>query len=126
MDDEVFWRKDGTCFPVEYTSTPIIEDGKILGAVVTYKDVTDRKRLEKVLRQSEERYRSIFESVASLIISVDEEGTEAAAATAVVMVTSAPPPGFVTVTVDRPFIYLIRDIQTGAILFLGRVLNPAA
>jgi len=73
VDDEVFWRKDGTCFPVEYTSTPIIENGKILGAVVTYKDITDRKRLENVLRQSEEKYRSIFESATSLIVSVDEE-----------------------------------------------------
>jgi len=75
VDDEVFWRKDGTSFPIEYTSTPIIEDGKILGAVVTFQDITDRKWLEKVLRQSEEKYRSMFESVASLIISVDEEGT---------------------------------------------------
>jgi len=75
VDDEVFWRKDGTSFPVEYTSTPIIEDGRILGAVVTFQDITDRKRLEKVLRQNEERYRSIFESTTSLIISVDEKGT---------------------------------------------------
>ena len=52
----------------------MIEDGRILGAVVTYKDITDRKRLEKVLRQSEEKYRSIFESAASLIVSVDEDG----------------------------------------------------
>jgi len=74
VDDEVFWRKDGTSFPIEYTSTPIIEDDKILGAVVTFRDITDRKWLEKVLRQSEEKYRSIFESVTSLIISVDEEG----------------------------------------------------
>jgi len=74
VDDEVFWRKDGTSFPVEYTSTPIVEDGKVLGAVVTFRDITDRKWLEKVLRQSEEKYRSIFESVTSLIISVDEEG----------------------------------------------------
>jgi len=73
VDDEVFWRKDGTCFPIEYTSTPIIEDSKVLGAVVTFRDITDRKWLEKILRQSEEKYRSIFESVTSLIISVDEE-----------------------------------------------------
>ena len=45
VDDEVFWRKDGTSFPVEYTSTPIIEDGKILGAVVTFQDITDRSRM---------------------------------------------------------------------------------
>ena len=74
VDDEVFWRKDGNSFPVEYTSTPIIEDGKILGAVVTFRDITDRKRVEKALRQSEEKYRSIVESTTSLIVSVDREG----------------------------------------------------
>jgi serpin B len=58
-------------------------------------------------------------------VSVDEAGTEAAAATAVVMEEEAPEP-LVEVTVDRPFIFLIRDIETGAILFVGRVLNPAA
>jgi serpin B len=59
-------------------------------------------------------------------VSVDEEGTEAAAATAVIMsVTSAPADEPITLTVDRPFIYLIRDGQTGSILFLGRVVNPA-
>jgi serpin B len=59
-------------------------------------------------------------------IAVDEEGTEAAAATAVVVgVTSMPPPPIV-VNVDRPFIYLIRDMETNTILFLGRVLNPSS
>ncbi len=59
-------------------------------------------------------------------VSVDEAGTEAAAATAVVMTLKAAPGLPVEVTVDRPFIFLIRDIETGAILFVGRVLNPAA
>ena len=49
-DNEVFWRKDGTHFPVEYVSTPIIEGDKILGAVVTFKDITERKALEKKLQ----------------------------------------------------------------------------
>jgi serpin B len=58
-------------------------------------------------------------------VAVDEEGTEAAAATAVIMgVTSAPAGEPITFTVDRPFIYLIRDGETGSILFLGRVLDP--
>jgi len=59
-------------------------------------------------------------------VSVDEAGTEAAAATAVVMVELAMPEEPVEVTVDRPFIFLIRDIETGAILFVGRVVNPSA
>jgi len=74
VDDEVFWRKDGTCFPVEYTSTPIIEDDRVLGAVVTFRDITDRKRIEGALFESEEKYRSIVESAASLILSVDQDG----------------------------------------------------
>ncbi len=59
-------------------------------------------------------------------IAVDENGTEAAAATAVVMVGTAmqaPPPELV---LNRPFIFAIRDAKTGAVLFVGRVLNPAA
>ena len=48
-DVEVFWRKDGTSFPVEYTSTPILEDGDIVGAVVTFQDIAERKALEEQL-----------------------------------------------------------------------------
>jgi serpin B len=55
-------------------------------------------------------------------ISVDESGTEAAAATQAMMVASLPR----VITLDRPFIFLIRDIETGTILFIGRVVNPAA
>jgi len=49
--DEVFWRKEGTWFPADYTSTPIIEDGKIVGAVVTFKDITVQKRSEEELKK---------------------------------------------------------------------------
>jgi serpin B len=59
-------------------------------------------------------------------ITVDESGTEAAAATAIVVRTVAyrPPPPPVTVTVDRPFLYAVRHVPTGAPLFLGRVADP--
>ena len=57
-------------------------------------------------------------------VAVDEIGTEAAAATAVVVSdTSAPEP--VTVVVDRPFLFVVRDRPTGAVLFLGRVVDPS-
>ena len=57
-------------------------------------------------------------------VHVNEEGTEAAAATAVIMrATGAPPPPPVF-RADRPFLFLIRDKQTGAVLFLGRVMRP--
>jgi len=68
----------------------------------------------------------ISEVVHKAFVSVDEAGTEAAAATAVIMKLTAIPEPPVEFTADRPFIFLIRDIETGAILFLGRVLNPAA
>ena len=47
VDNEVFWRKDGTSIPVEYMTTPLHnEDGKIIGAVVVFADITARKRAE--------------------------------------------------------------------------------
>lgn len=58
-------------------------------------------------------------------VSVDEAGTEAAAATAVIMRLTALAEEPVEVTVNRPFIFLIRDLQTGGVLFVGRVVNPA-
>jgi serpin B len=58
-------------------------------------------------------------------VSVDEEGTEAAAATAVIMKECAMPPTPEKVTIDSSFIFLIQDIQTGTTLFIGRVINPA-
>jgi serpin B len=57
-------------------------------------------------------------------IAVDEEGTEAAAATAVVMRATAMPMNPVELTIDRPFLFAIRDRETGALLFLGRVTDP--
>jgi serpin B len=68
----------------------------------------------------------IAEILHKAFVSVDEAGTEAAAATAVAMALSAMPEEPVEVAVDRPFVFLVRDIETGAILFVGRVVNPSA
>ncbi|TET13502.1 MAG: serpin family protein, partial [Dehalococcoidia bacterium] len=68
----------------------------------------------------------ISEILHKAFVSVDEAGTEAAAATAVVMTMTAAPEEPVEVTVDRPFVFLIRDIETGTILFVGRVMDPSA
>jgi len=57
-------------------------------------------------------------------VAVDESGTEAAAATAVIMKATAMPMQPLEITVNRPFIFFIRDIQTGAVLFIGQILNP--
>lgn len=68
---------------------------------------------------------SISDVIHKAFISVDEKGTEAAAATAVVAVGTAAPVDPVTLTIDHPFVFAIRDVQSGAILFMGRVANPA-
>lgn len=47
-DTEIFWRKDGSSFPVEYSSYPIIENGDIKGSVVTFTDITTRKQQERL------------------------------------------------------------------------------
>ncbi|MFC1949550.1 serpin family protein [Chloroflexota bacterium] len=67
----------------------------------------------------------IAEVIHKAFVSVDEAGTEAAAATAVMMELTAMPEEPIEVTIDHPFIFLIRDIETGTILFVGRVMNPA-
>ncbi|MFY9935360.1 MAG: PAS domain S-box protein, partial [Silvibacterium sp.] len=59
---EVIWRRDGTPVPVEYSSFPILEGGKVTGAVVTVVDITERKRAEEKLRENESLFRSIFEN----------------------------------------------------------------
>jgi len=59
-------------------------------------------------------------------VDVNEEGTEAAAATAVVMLGGGIPREPVVFRADHPFLFLIRDTRSGAVLFMGRVMNPRA
>lgn len=55
VENEVFWRKDGTSFPVEYISTPMHdEQGQLVGSVVTFRDITQRKLSEYILQQANE------------------------------------------------------------------------
>lgn len=51
VDNEVFWRKDGTCFPVRYTAVPIVEHGATTGLVVTFTDITEERRVADRLRK---------------------------------------------------------------------------
>ena len=62
VSDEVLWRKDGSSFPVEYTSMPIKKDGRVVGAVVTFKDITEQKQLEEDLFAERERLQSILDT----------------------------------------------------------------
>lgn len=54
IDSEVFWRRDGSCFAVEYSSHPILEDGQVRGAVVTFVDITERRRIADALQQAKD------------------------------------------------------------------------
>ncbi len=69
---------------------------------------------------------AISDVIHKAFVSVDEEGTEAAAATAVIFQETAMPIGIADVNIDHSFIFLIKDITTGSTLFVGRVINPAA
>jgi PAS domain S-box-containing protein len=59
VDDEVFWRKDGTAFPVEYSSFPVREQEQIIGAVVIFLDITQRKQAEAQLKSSHTQLRNL-------------------------------------------------------------------
>jgi PAS domain S-box-containing protein len=67
VDSEVLWRRDGTPIPVEYSSYPIVKDGAVDGAIVTFVDITERKRTEQKLRESEERFRLLAENAKDII-----------------------------------------------------------
>jgi serpin B len=68
----------------------------------------------------------ISDVIHEVFVAVNEAGTEAAAATAVVLGRGAPPKEPVTLTFDRPFLFYLYDRATGAVLFMGRVLDPSA
>jgi len=73
VSTEVFWSKDGTSFPVEYVSTPIYEQGRVAGAVLSFTDITERKRSEDALRESEEKFRLIFDNASDGMILTDTQ-----------------------------------------------------
>jgi PAS domain S-box-containing protein len=74
IDSEVMWRADGSSFHAEYSSHPVIEDGVVLGAVVTFVDISERQRAQELLRQAndllerrvEQRTRALSGALAQL------------------------------------------------------------
>ncbi len=74
VDDEVFWRKDGSSFCVEYTSTPIFDNDKLAGAVVVFNDATKRRKAEQALKQAYADNQMILEAAGEGIYGLDCEG----------------------------------------------------
>jgi PAS domain S-box-containing protein len=67
VDSEVLWRRDESPIPVEYSSYPIIGDGAVEGAMVTFVDITERRQAEEKLKESEERFRLLAENAKDII-----------------------------------------------------------
>jgi len=74
VQDEMFFRQDGSAFPVEYRARPVWQDGRLQGAVCTFVDLTDRRRTERALRDSEAHLRSLFDQSAGGICETDLQG----------------------------------------------------
>lgn len=62
VSDEVLWRKNGSSFSVEYSTTPIYKDTELIGSVVTFRDITKRKAMEEAVRKAQERLQNIMDS----------------------------------------------------------------
>ena len=71
---DVFIRKDGTCFPVVYSASPLRKNGTAAGIVVGFRDDTKRLEDERVIRESEARFRLIASTAPVIIWTVDENG----------------------------------------------------
>ncbi|BDT61031.1 hypothetical protein MasN3_45250 [Massilia varians] len=74
VEDEMFFRVDGTGFPVEYRARPVWRDGQLHGAVCTFVDLTERRRTEEALRKSEAHLQSLFGQTAAGICETDLQG----------------------------------------------------
>ncbi len=74
VDDELMWCEDGSSFPAEYWSYPVEDDGELVGSVLTFVDITERRRVEKRLRDSEQQVRLLLNSTGEGIYGVDLQG----------------------------------------------------
>ncbi|AHY45671.1 GGDEF: diguanylate cyclase (GGDEF) domain [Rubrobacter radiotolerans] len=73
---EFFTRRDGSALPVEYTSAPLVcKTGTVTGAVVVFRDASDRRRAERLLREREERFRVLFQNSSDVILVSDAGNT---------------------------------------------------
>lgn len=72
--DELYFRKDGSSFYVDYISTPIIKEGEIAGAVITFDDISERKKAEEERVKAQEYLQNIINAMPSVLIGADMQG----------------------------------------------------
>jgi hypothetical protein len=80
--DEVFWRKDGSYFPVEYISTPIVEEGMVTGAVVSFSDITDSQKAGQEIKRLNKQLLLLVEAIKNLSMSLSREEIQKTVASA--------------------------------------------
>ncbi len=113
-------------FKFEPPTIPLADNLKTLGMKTAFDEPKGSANFDKIAPRKPDDYLAISEVFHKTFITVDEKGTEAAAATAVdlvlrVMIKKEPP---AVVKVDRPFLYAIQHVPSGACLFIGRVTDP--
>ncbi|MSM40184.1 MAG: PAS domain S-box protein [Geobacter sp.] len=72
---ELFWKKDGTGFSVQYYCTPLHGKNNVIGFVIVFSDISAELEAENLLRRSEERYRTVFETTGTAMVIIEEDTT---------------------------------------------------
>jgi serpin B len=115
-------------FKFEPPTIPLKENLEALGMKTALDDPQGSANFDKMSPRRPDKYLAISNVFHKTFIAVDEKGTEAAAATAVVMIETTArfekPKEPIHVKVDRPFLYAIQHVPSGACLFIGRVTDP--
>jgi serpin B len=115
-------------FKLEPPTMALAEKFEALGMKTAFDRPQGSANFDKMAPRTPRDYLYISQIFHKTFIAVDEKGTEAAAATAVAMMAGtalrSPPPPPIEVKVDRPFLYAIQHVPSGACLFLGRVTDP--
>src|SRR6266404_1626801 len=115
-------------FKFEPPTVPLAQYLEALGMKSAFDKPPGSANFDKIAPRKPNDYLAISQVFHKTFIAVDEKGTEAAAATAVAMMAMArmqsPPPKPIEVKVDRPFVYAIQHVPSGACLFIGRVTDP--